>query len=267
MINAYVKGQSLKLTYGQLVADSVNYIELAAYFLTDEWNRLDKYVHFQKGETRIDIPLVNDRVSAEWGLNLDAGTWEVWLHGSEIVNGTFLVTRITTEPQRVMVAASGSGGMILPIQPPELAETMLAHIGDLSELTTTAKDSLVNAINEVAEMSSDGVVSHADLTDRDLADQHPTSAITGLDAALAEMEQSFNAGLDALSGSLESTEIALGAEIDEKQPKGDYLTADDVTGEATEGSEKPISSGAVYTLIGGANELIVEIRTIVGSTT
>lgn len=267
MINAYVKSQELKLTYGQIVADSVNYIEFSAYFLTADWNTLDKFAHFQKGDTRIDIPLIADKISAEWGLNLDSGTWNVWLHGAEVVNGV-LVTRITTDVKQINVKASGVSGELLPIQPPELAEVLQAQIGDLEKLETVAKANLVEAINEAAKTGNDdSEQNHDNLTGRDLSDQHPMSAITGLLTALDDIEQGLGADIDALADSLDATEQVLSAEIADKQPKGDYVTRQDIVDEAIEGSDNAITSGAVYRLLGNSEQLVDEIYEIVGGVT
>lgn len=276
MINAYVKGQALKLSHGKIVADSVNYLEFFAQFLTADWDGLQKYVHFQKGERRIDFPLENNHVAKQMGINLDVGTWSIWIHGSEIVDDR-LVTRITTEIQTLIVEASGStdiNGELLPITPPELAEILQAKIGNLDELITDSKSNLVEAVNEVAshEGGGGGTQDHSMLVNRNLPDQHPMSSITGLSAALAEMEQGFDADIDALADVLEATELALSAEIEDKQPKGDYLTLEtlpDATTEtagvvkldndAVEGSTNAITSGAVYRLLGNANQLADEI--------
>ena len=76
------------------------------------------------------------------------------------------------------------------------------EIGNLGELKTDEKSNIVAAINEVSQSSVGiGISDHAKLENRDAADQHPMSAITGL--------------VKALEG---------------KQPAGDYLTQDDLQG-------------------------------------
>ena len=62
-------------------------------------------------------------------------------------------------------------------------------MGDLDSLKTEDKSSLVAAINEVQETGGGGgTADHSKLKNRDAADQHPMSSITGLADALAEEE-------------------------------------------------------------------------------
>ena len=66
---------------------------------------------------------------------------------------------------------------------------MRQEIGDLDNLETDDKSSLVAAINEAAQSSGgSGTLDHAKLTGRDAADQHPMSAITGLEKALEDKQ-------------------------------------------------------------------------------
>ena len=94
-------------------------------------------------------------------------------------------------------------------------QTIQRQIGDLSDLTTEAKDTLVAAINEAAQSGGGGGTSdHSMLSNRDAANQHPMSAITGLEKAL-----------------------------ESKQPAGAYLTDKDLdttlkeTGKAADAAE------------------------------
>lgn len=69
------------------------------------------------------------------------------------------------------------------------------QIGDLDELDTEDKSSLVAAINEAAQSGgggTGGTTDHAKLKNRDAADQHPIGAITGLETALAEKYSAEN---------------------------------------------------------------------------
>lgn len=59
------------------------------------------------------------------------------------------------------------------------------EIGNLDNLETEDKTNLVSAINEAAQSGGGGGTSdHSKLSNRDTADQHPMSAITGLEKAL-----------------------------------------------------------------------------------
>lgn len=68
------------------------------------------------------------------------------------------------------------------------------QIGDLDELDTEDKSSLVAAINEAAQSGggTGGTTDHTKLKNRDAADQHPIGAITGLETALAEKYSAEN---------------------------------------------------------------------------
>ena len=89
------------------------------------------------------------------------------------------------------------------------------EIGNLDDLETEDKTNLVSAINEAAQSGGGGGTSdHSMLSNRDAANQHPMSAITGLEKAL-----------------------------ESKQPAGAYLTDKDLdttlkeTGKAADAAE------------------------------
>lgn len=69
--------------------------------------------------------------------------------------------------------------------PGTVAEQIIAMIGDLDELETEAKDNLVAAINETLSQAG-GTTDHTELENRDAANQHPMSAISGLEDALED---------------------------------------------------------------------------------
>ena len=85
------------------------------------------------------------------------------------------------------------------------------QIGDLDELDTEDKSSLVAAINEAAQSGgggAGGTTDHSKLKNRDAADQHPIDAITGLETALAEKYSAENpppGGSDASLGITSAT--------------------------------------------------------------
>lgn len=135
---------------------------------------------------------------------------------------------------------------------------VLECIGELSSLTTSNKTSLVAAINEISTKS--GVVNHSDLEGRNLPNQHSISAINGLEDALGVLSKGDN----EIKSELNTTKAMLQKDIADKQPKGDYLTKDDVVDEAIDGSNNAITSGAVYRLLVNSEQLVDEIYEIVG---
>lgn len=156
MIIGYIKGQSLKIVQPVIAADTINYITANFSFKTADWSGLTKYAHFRQGETVYDVPLTEDCIRKEDGLNLGAGIWQIYLHGNEFVDGE-VVERATTEIAEITVKPTGVlNGEPFPSAVPSISEQILASIGDMSELETEAKDTLVAAINEAAESGGGG---------------------------------------------------------------------------------------------------------------
>ena len=126
MIKGMIKGQSLRLTYPTLVSDSVAYLTATFSFLTDDWQGLDKWAQFTKGDETYSFRLENDGIDRAEGLNLSAGRWEVSVYGVA-TDGDRVERRITTKPQTLVVAQSGVlEGEPMPITPPSLGEQILA---------------------------------------------------------------------------------------------------------------------------------------------
>ena len=71
---------------------------------------------------------------------------------------------------------------------------MRQEIGNLDNLETDDKSNLVAAINEAAQSGGggSGTTDHSKLINRDVADQHPMSAITGLEEALEGKQAAGN---------------------------------------------------------------------------
>lgn len=103
MINGFIKGQSLKIVAPLIVSDSIRYLEAKFYFQTSDWNGRLKWAHFSKGDTVYDISLNDDdAITKSENLNLSAGVWEIYLHGTGSDG-----SRITTEKETIEVKRSG----------------------------------------------------------------------------------------------------------------------------------------------------------------
>lgn len=76
-----VRGQVLHLIYPPLVEGTVDYLT-AEFSFSGDWDGLSKWAHFKQGSTIYDVPLTNDAITEGQHLNLSAGTWDVYLHGS-----------------------------------------------------------------------------------------------------------------------------------------------------------------------------------------
>ena len=149
MLTAIVKGQQLQLRTPLIVADSINYIT-AKFTFDEDWEGRAVTAFFTQGDKTIPATVVNDEITAEQGINLTAGTWEVKLTG---VKGD---SRITAGPVKITALPFGSTEGELPDISPTQYEALLGMIGDLSDLTTEAKETLVAAINEAATTGTGG---------------------------------------------------------------------------------------------------------------
>ncbi len=145
MITGHVRGQELKLDRTTIAADSIKYLEAEFHFAGRDWDGYVKTAYFINGASKFALVLADDRITADMGLNLTVGEWEVKLSG---VKGD---SRITTTTESIYVREFGGTEGTLPDVTPTQAEQLLAKIGDMSALETEAKDSLVAAINEAAK--------------------------------------------------------------------------------------------------------------------
>lgn len=192
IIEYNVTGQSIELSSAaMLVAGTVN--EYTARFSFDaDWDGYQRVAVFNADGTEREQLLTDDTCEVPWEVLLPGACLKVGVYGTR--DGQRLPTIWTTHRQYINDGAGPTDEAAAPS--PVLAEQMLQRMGDLGQLQTEDKSSLVAAVNEVKETGGGGGTSdHSKLKNRDAADQHPMSAITGLD--------------DALAG---------------KQPTGDYLT-------------------------------------------
>lgn len=149
MLTATVRGQQLQLRTPLIVADSINYIT-ARFAFDSDWDGRSITAFFVQKNTVISALVQNNEITAEQGINLTAGTWEVKLTG---VKGD---SRITAGPVKVNVLPFGSVDGELPDISLTQYEQLLAMIGNLTDLTTEAKENLVAAINEAATTGGGG---------------------------------------------------------------------------------------------------------------
>lgn len=131
MINAFIKGQSLKVVAPVIVADSIKYLEAKFHFQTSDWDGASKWAHFSKGDITYDVHLNHDdAITNEDNLNLSAGKWTVYLHGTN--DGT----RITTEKAYIEVKESGVlDGEPFPDVPVSALENLDARVHALEQGT------------------------------------------------------------------------------------------------------------------------------------
>ncbi len=145
MLTGYIRGQELRISTPELAADSIKYLEAEFHFAGRDWDGYTKTAYFINGTSKFALVLADDCITADMGLNLTAGEWEVKLSG---VKGG---SRITTTTEHIYVREFGSTDGTLPDVTATQAEQILAKIGDLANLTTEDKTNLVAAINEAAK--------------------------------------------------------------------------------------------------------------------
>ena len=145
MLTGYIRGQGLRISTPEIAADSIKYLEAEFHFAGRDWDGYVKTAYFINGASKFALVLADDRITADMGLNLTAGEWEVKLSGVKDSS------RITTTTERIYVREFGGTEGTLPDVTPTQAEQLLAKIGDMAALETEAKNSLVAAINEAAK--------------------------------------------------------------------------------------------------------------------
>lgn len=148
--------QSLTAKYLPLAAESVQYLTAKVVYETDDWTGREIKAMFGQGCTVYEVPVTGGEITAKQQLNLTAGDWRVWLVGNSARDGD-VIPRITTNVAHIRVAPTGSTeGNPFPAIPPTVEERLRADMGNLADLTTEDKSSLVAAINEVRQTGGGG---------------------------------------------------------------------------------------------------------------
>lgn len=144
MLTGIIRGQRLILRTPLVVADSINY--LTAKFAFDaDWKGRVITAYFVCGDKTITAELTSGEITAAQGINLTAGRWELKLSGIKADS------RVTAGPVWFDVLPFGAADGELPDISLTQYEQLLAKIGDMDELTTADKNTLVAAINEAAQ--------------------------------------------------------------------------------------------------------------------
>ena len=148
--------QSLTAEYLPLAAESVQYLTAKVVCETEDWTGREIKAMFGQGCTVYEVPVTGGEITAKQQLNLTAGDWRVWLVGNSARDGD-VIPRITTNIAHISVAPTGgTEGNPFPATPPTVEEQLRADMGDLADLTTEDKSSLVAAINEVRQTGGGG---------------------------------------------------------------------------------------------------------------
>ena len=184
-----VNGQNIELaSAAMLVAGTIN--EYTARFaFSADWDGYQRLAVFNADGTEREQLLTDDACKVPWEVLKPGAYLKVGVYGTK--DGSRLPTIWTSHRQYIHDGAGPTNEATDP--PPVLAEQILQRMGNLGDLKTEDKSSLVAAVNEVKETGGGGGTSdHAKLKNRDAADQHPMSAITGLADALAGKQPTGN---------------------------------------------------------------------------
>lgn len=144
MLTGIIRGQRLMLRTPLVVADSINYLTAKFEFDAD-WKGRVITAYFVCGDKTITAELTSGEIAAAQGINLTAGRWELKLSGIKADS------RVTAGPVWFDVLPFGAADGELPDISLTQYEQLLAKIGDMDELTTADKNTLVAAINEAAQ--------------------------------------------------------------------------------------------------------------------
>lgn len=175
--------QSLAAEYLPLAAESVQYLTAKVICETEDWTGREIKAMFGQGCTVHEISVTDGEITAKQQLNLSAGDWCVWLVGNSARYGE-VIPRITTNIAHISVAPTGgTEGNPFPTIPPTVEEQLRADMGNLADLTTEDKSSLVAAINEAA--ASGGSKDAVTYTPQTLTDKQKSQARTNIGAEKA----------------------------------------------------------------------------------
>ena len=172
--------QSLTAEYLPLAAESVQYLTAKVVCETEDWTGREIKAMFGQGCTVHEITVTDGEITAKQQLNLTAGDWCVWLVGNSARDGE-VIPRIPTNVAHISVAPTGgTEGNPFPAIPPTAEEQLRADMGNLADLTTEDKSSLVAAINEAA--ASGGAADAVTYTPQTLTVEQQAQARTNIGA-------------------------------------------------------------------------------------
>lgn len=200
-------------------------------FECEEWSVLTKRAVFKAGSVTREVLLdVTHICEIPWEvLKKPNVKLEIGVYGTD-ENGVVLPT-VWVSAGNIKQGTEQSEEAQNPT--PDIWEQVTNTIGNPENLKTSAKDNLVNAVNEVKDSADAAMqeakkpVAHKDTTGRDEPEQHPISAITGLTTEL--------------EGKIKRTDIGETFEFSQGSGKLNVKVADVVE----EGNAFPVSSDAV----------------------
>ena len=173
MIKLLIMGQTLSLVTHKVVAGSHNYLEVDATFAGKDWEGLYKWVHFSKDQMHYVLPMHHDRIEKEDHLDLTGGTWEVYVHGNDILEDE-ITERITTNIQYLEVESTYDDHIfpaLTPVFEEVLANEVEKAITIAQGVRNDADEGLFDGGTFFPEVSEEGVISWTN--NRDLDNPEP----------------------------------------------------------------------------------------------
>lgn len=165
MLYGEINQQRLKIINEHVVADTIDYLE-ARFAFSEDWDGLEKWVHFAKDGAVYDIRLTDDCVRKEDHLNLSAGIWKVYLHGNEFSGGK-VIERITTNAAILKVEPTGTlDGEPFPEMPASVTEQILARLENVEQ------NGGGTSIDEIYILSEEETVDDAPDTAKEIIDPY-----------------------------------------------------------------------------------------------
>ena len=207
-------------------------------FKCEEWSGLTKRAVFKSGSVTKEVLLETTHIcEIPWEVLIEPNVrLEIGVYGTD-ETGVVLPT-VWVSAGDIKQGTEQSEESQSPT--PDIWEQVTSTIGNPENLKTSAKDNIVNAVNEVKDSADAAMkeakrpIAHKDTTGRDQPEQHPISAITGLEAEL--------------KGKVKRSEIGDTFEFSQDSGKLNVKIADVVE----KGNASPVSSNAV-------NESVEEI--------
>ena len=205
MITGFVTGQKLTITQPFTVADTIDYLTAQFVFNGKDWDGLNKWAHFKQGEKVYDLQLENDAINRNAHLNLAAGEWEVYLHGSSAEG-----MRITTQPVKVRVNATGMlNGKPLPAVPPSAAEQIAAT----AKRAEDKADEAVKIAGQTGEQAIAAAASAKKAAESETAAGQHAEAAKGSETAAADSQQSASESAGKSEQALTDLLAMMGSDI------------------------------------------------------
>ena len=220
MIQITCKGNSAICTRTERLTSGM--VGLQCEFVFDEaWDGLAKTAVFQAGSEKRDVLLTGAICTAPWEVLKTAGyQLVIGVYGTN-AEGTLLIPTVYAMCGGIASGADPSGDESTDPTLPVWGQIQ-GMIGNLANLETTSKDNLVSAINEAAQSGGGS-----------------GGASVELDTTLTHSGKAADAK-------------AVGDALAEKQPKGDYLTQNelpDMTAYGTAEAQDVIDAGKQPALI------------------